>query len=180
MYGLPYSSHTSHHPSQTPCLPWILCHSKTDARFMQDGRKAVWSIPYIFVAFFPSLKQTFIAYSSSKVSSRPDCIFEIHQLWQSGFSTVYSNGCCSCWFEPEIINIGQSSHKMYSNNILNFQESTTILNTCIKMSENLLKAPRTYIQTYIHSHLLPCLVCDGLVPKGFNFFFIALSLLLST
>ena len=23
MYWLPYSSHTSHHPSQTPCLPWI-------------------------------------------------------------------------------------------------------------------------------------------------------------
>ena len=23
MYWFPYSSHTSHHPSQTPCLPWI-------------------------------------------------------------------------------------------------------------------------------------------------------------
>ena len=47
---------------------------------MQDGRKAVWSIPYVSVAsFFPSLKQNFIAYRSSKVSSRPDCIFEIHQ-----------------------------------------------------------------------------------------------------
>ena len=45
---------------------------------MQDGRKAVWSIPYISVAFFPSLKQKFIAYRSSKASSRPDCIFEIH------------------------------------------------------------------------------------------------------
>ena len=47
---------------------------------MQDGRKAVGSIPYVSVAFFPSLKQNFIAYRSSKVSSRPDCIFEIHQL----------------------------------------------------------------------------------------------------
>ena len=82
---------------------------------MQEGRKAVWSIPYLSVAFFPSLKQNFIAYRSSKVYSRPDCIFEIHQLWQSGFSRVYSNCCCSCWFEPEIIKIGQSSHKMYSN-----------------------------------------------------------------
>ncbi len=36
--------------------------------------------------------------------------------------------CCSCSFEPEVIKIGQSSHKMYSNNIVNFQESTTILN----------------------------------------------------
>ena len=81
-----------------------------------------------FYGIFPSLKQNFIAYRSSKVSSRPDCIFEIHQLWQSGFSRVYSNCCCSCSFEPEIIKIGQSSHKIYSNNIVNFQESTTILN----------------------------------------------------
>ena len=74
---------------------------------MQDGWKAVWSIPYVFVAsFFPILKQNFIAYRSSKVFWRPDCIFEIHQLWQSGFSRVYSNCCCSCLFEPEIINIG--------------------------------------------------------------------------
>ena len=73
---------------------------------MQGGREAVWSIPYISVAFFPSLKQSFIAYRSSKVSSRPDCIFEIHQLWQSGFSRVYSNSYCSCSFESEIIKIG--------------------------------------------------------------------------
>ena len=110
---------------------------------MQDGRKAVWSIPYVSVAFFPSLKQNFIAYRSSKVSSRPDCIFEIHQLWQSGFSRVFSNSYCSCSFEAEIIKIGQSSHKMYSNNIVNFQESTTILNGSTKKSENLLNAPRT-------------------------------------
>ena len=63
---------------------------------MQDGRKAVRSIPYDSVALFPSLKQNFIAYRFSKVSLRPDCIFEIHQLWQSGFSRVYSNSCCSC------------------------------------------------------------------------------------
>ena len=119
----------------------LLCHSKTDARFMHDCRKAVWSIPYVSVAFFPSLKRNFIAYRSSKVSSRPDCIFEIHQLWQSGFSMVYSNCCCSCSFEPEILKIGQSSYKMYSNNIVNFQESTIILYSCTKKSGNLLKAP---------------------------------------
>ena len=34
---------------------------------MQDGRKAVWSIPYVSEAsFFPSLKQNFIAYRSLK------------------------------------------------------------------------------------------------------------------
>ena len=99
---------------------------------MQDGRKAVWSIPYVSVAFLPSLKHYFIAYRSSKVSSRPDCIFEIHQLLQSGFSRVYSNSCCSCSFEPEILKNCQSSHTMYSNKILNFQESKTILNACTK------------------------------------------------
>ena len=110
----------------------LLCHSKTDARFLRDAPKAVWSIPYVSVAFFPSLKQNFIAYRSSKVSSYPDCIFEIHQLWQSGFSRVYSNCCRSRSFELEIIKIGQSSHKMYSNNIRNFQQFTTILNTPMK------------------------------------------------
>ena len=34
---------------------------------------------------------------------------------------------------------------MYNNNIVNFQESTTILNACIKKSGNLLKAPRTFV-----------------------------------
>ena len=101
--------------SLTDSLPSLnlLCHSKTDARFVQDGWKAVWSIPYVSVAFFPSLKQNVIAYRSS---SRPECIFEIHQPWQSGFSRVYSNLYCSCSFEPEIIKIGQSSHKIYNNN----------------------------------------------------------------
>ena len=109
---------------------------------MQDGRKAVWSIPYVSVAFFPSLKQNLIAYRSSKVSSRPDCIFEIHQLWQPGFSRAYSNCGYSSSFEPEIIKLVQSSHKMYSNNMLNFQESTTVLNACIQKSGDILNAPR--------------------------------------
>ena len=73
---------------------------------MQDAPKAVWSFPYVSVAFFPSLKQNFIAYISSKLSTRPDCIFEIHQLWQSGCSRVYSNCWSSSSFEPEIIKIG--------------------------------------------------------------------------
>ena len=117
--------------SVTDSLPFLnlLCHTKTDAQFMQDGRKADWSIPYVYVAFFLSLKQNFIAYLSSKVS---DCIFEVHQQWQSGFSWVYSNCCCSCSFEPEITKIGHSSHKMYIDNILNFQESTANLDACTK------------------------------------------------
>ena len=151
--------------SLTDTLPSLnlLCYLKTDARFMQDGRKSVWSIPYFCVAFFPSLKQNFIAYHFSKVSSCPDCI-EIHQLRQSGFSRVYSNCCCSCSFEPEIIKIGQSSHKMYSNNILNFQESTTILNACTKKSGNLLNAPHMYKEDLALNNL-QWLICHKTQPN---------------
>ena len=96
-----------------------------------------------FCGIFPSLKHNFIAYRSSKVS---DCIFEIHQLWQSGFSRVYSNCCCSCSFEAEIIKLGQSSHKMYSNNILNFRVFTRILNAHTKKVWKLI----VYIYIVIH------------------------------
>ena len=126
-------------PHRLPAFLNLLRHSKTDARFMHDAPKAVWSIPYVSVAFFPSLRLNFLAYHSSKVSSRPDCIFEIHQLWQSDFSRVYSNCCCSCSFQLEIIKIGQSSNKMYSNKKLNFQESTTILNACTKIAWKLIE-----------------------------------------
>ena len=125
---------------------------------MQDGPKAVWSIPYVSLAFFPSLKQNFIAYRSSKVSSRPDCIFEIYQLWQSDFSRVYSNCCRSCSFGPEIIKIDQSPHKMYSNNILNFQESTTILNARTKKGWKLIVCT-SYIYIYIYICVCVC-VCE--------------------
>ena len=40
---------------------------------------------------------------------------------------------------------------MYSNNILNFQESTTILNASAKMSGKVLNAPHIYIYIYIYS-----------------------------
>ena len=106
-------------PHRLPAFLESLMPSKNWCSIHVICSKAVWSILYVSVAFFPSLKLNFIAYRSSKVSSRPDCIFEIHQLWQSDFSKVYSNFCCSCSFEPEIIKIGESSHKIYSNNILN-------------------------------------------------------------
>ena len=119
---------------------------------MQYAPKAVFSIPYVSVAFFASLKQNSIAYSSSKVYSCPDCIFEINQLRQSGFSRVYYNSYCSCSFELEIIKIGQSSHRKNSNNILNCQESTTNLNTCTK------KGMETYCIHHVYIYICVC-VC---------------------
>ena len=96
-------------------------------------------IPYRLPAFLESLMQlknwcsihARWSKSSLKHSIR-FCGIEIHQLWQSGFTMVYSNCCCRCSFTAEIIKIGQSSRKMYSNNILNFQGSMTILNVSTK------------------------------------------------
>ena len=129
--------HTSHPPSQTPCLPWI---SYAPQKLMLDSCKMSQKQSETFDRFL-------YAYRSSTVSSLPDCIFEIHQLWQSVSSRVYSNCCCSCSFEPEIIQIGQSSYKIYSNNIVNFQESTTILNASRKKVWKFLNAPRMNTQT---------------------------------
>ena len=98
---------------------------------MQDAQKAVWSIPCVSVAFFSyGILLHILLLKCPHV--------------QIPFSRVYSNCCFSCSFESEIIKIDQSYDKMYSNNILNFTESTTILNTCTKKSGNLLKEPRIF------------------------------------
>ena len=70
---------------------------------------------------------------------------------------MYSSCCCSCSYEAKIIKIGQSSHKMYSNNTLNFQESMTILNTCTKKSGNLLNDPYTLFN--------PICISEAMLPK---------------
>ena len=51
-------------PLTSPIIPHrlsaflnILCHSKTDTQFIQDAPKAVCSIPYVSVTFFPSLNR---------------------------------------------------------------------------------------------------------------------------
>ena len=127
--------------SLMPLKNWCTIH----ARWSKSSLKH-----YIrFCDIFPSLKQNFIAYRSSKVS---DCIFEIHQQWQSGFSRLYSNSYCSCSFEPEIIKIGLSSHKMYSNSILYFEESTIIVNASTKKVWKLIEGT-TFTHTHTHTHI---------------------------
>ena len=131
--------------SLMPLKNWCLIHAR--------GSKSSLKYSIHFWGIFPCLKHNSIAYRSSKVSSRQDCLFEIHQLWQSGFSRVYSNCCCCCSFKPEIIKIGQASHKMYSNNMLNFQESMTILNCCTKKIWKLIEST-----TYTLYFQLPCVM----------------------
>ena len=90
--------------SLMPLKSWCSIHARWSKSSLKHSIR--------FCGIFSKFKTEFIAYHSSKVSSRTDCIFEIHQLWQSGFSRVYSNCCCSCSFEAEILKIGQSSHKI--------------------------------------------------------------------
>ena len=74
--------------SLLPLKNWCAIHARCSKSSLKHSIR--------FCGIFPSLKQNSIAYRSYKVSSRPDCIFEIHQLWQSGFCRVYSNCCSSC------------------------------------------------------------------------------------
>ena len=108
--------------SLMPLKNWCSIHARWSKSNLKHSIRFCGSIFFKFktefycISFFKSL----------------DFIFEIHQLWQSGFCRVYSNCCCRCSFESEIIKIGRSSHMMNDNNIVNFQESMTILNACTK------------------------------------------------
>ena len=129
--------------SLMPLKNWCSIHARWSKSSLKHSIR--------FCGIFLSFKQKFM-YCSSKVS---DCIFEIRWLWQSGFSQVYSNCCCSCSFKAEIIKIDQSFQNMYSHNILNFQESTSIVSAHTKNSGNLSYAPRTwciilYVSTQTH------------------------------
>ena len=72
------------------------------------------------MAFFPVLNQNFIAYRSSKLPSRPDCILKLTSCDSQALV-----GCIPIPAEAVHLN-------MYSNNIVNFQESSTISNAYTK------------------------------------------------
>ena len=122
--------------SLMPLKNWCSIHPRRSKSSLKHSKR--------FCGIFPGLKQNCIAYHSYKMSSRPDWIFEIHQLWQLGFSRVYSNFYCNCLFKPDVIKIGPLSHKLYNNIILNFQEFATILNGHTKKIWNLIEST-TYI-----------------------------------
>ena len=65
---------------------------------------------------------------------------------------MYSNSCCSCSFKPEIKKLGQSSHKLYSNKILNFQESMTILDVHRKKVWELIVCT-SYVYWYVYIYV---------------------------
>ncbi len=61
---------------------------------------------------------------------------------------------------------------MYNNKIVNFQESTTILNTCTKKSGNLLNLPRIFYETEILLNAYKTIFQEFLIP--FIYLFIVL------
>ena len=146
-----------------PLKNWCTIHARCSKSSLKHS--------ICFCGIFSSLKQNFIAYRSSKVS---DYISENHQLWQSGFSRVYSNCCCSCLFEAEIIKICQSAYKMYSNNILIFQGSTTILNAWTKKVWKLIIC--TSYQVCIDNRT-PNEIKTPFIAYFFFFFFVIISIL---
>ena len=83
---------------------------------------------------------------------------------------MYSNCCSSYSYEPEIIKIGQSSHEMYSNNILNFLDNDRgcRYETIEEMKEAVTKVIDTLAQDEFHGafqKLLErynkCIAADG-------------------
>ena len=82
-------------PNRLPALVEFLMPLKNWCSIHARWSKSSLKHSIRFCGIFSCLKQNFIAYRSSKVSLRPDCIFEIHLLWKSGFSRVYSNCFCS-------------------------------------------------------------------------------------
>ena len=72
----------SQHASTGNYVSWSLGHSSRSS--------------FHRMAFFPSLKQNFIAYPSSKVKI---AFSKFTSCDTSGFSRVYSNCCCSCSFK---------------------------------------------------------------------------------
>ena len=104
--------------SLMPLKNWCSIHARCSKSSLKHSIR--------FCGIFPKFKTEFYCISFFLTS-------RLH-FWNSPAVTirVYSNCFCSCSFKPEIMKIGQSSHKMYSNNILHFQVSTTIVNAHTK------------------------------------------------
>ena len=140
MYWLPYSSHTSHNLSHTSLN--LLCHSKTHARFMQDASKALWSIPYVSVAFFFQVQNIILLHIVLlKCRHVPIGFLKFTSCDNQTLAGCFPISAVAVNLIL-IIKIGQSSHKMYSNNILNFGVTKTILNAGTKNVWNKFNAPR--------------------------------------
>ena len=100
-----------------------------------------------FCGIFSKFK-TILLHIVLLVSSRPDCIFAIHQLWQSGFRRVCSNYCCSCSFELEIIKLVSLFIRCIA------MTYWILLNTRMKKCWELI----VYIYKYIYMYMCVC-VC---------------------
>ena len=153
MYWLPYSSHTSHHPSQTPCLS---CISYATQKLMLDSCKMVEKQSEVFHMFlwhFFQVQNTILLHIVLLKCPH----VQIALLKFTSCDTQTLVGCIP--IATVAVHLKQSSYKIYCNNIVNFQESTTILNACAQKCGSLLKAPRiNKLLTHLHFCWCPCSV----------------------
>ena len=67
VYWLPYSSHTTHHPSQTPCLPWISYHIYQPLRSGRIWHKVVLPCPFPMAINITPRAPPWISYATQKL-----------------------------------------------------------------------------------------------------------------
>ena len=122
------------------------CHSKNwcsiHARWSKSSPEAFHTLLW---HFFPCFKNTILLHI---VLLKWSWTSRLH-FWNSPAMTIRPLVGCSCFiWSWKSSNLVSPSHKMYSNNILNFQESMTILNACIKCLETYWRAPRKKLAIY--------------------------------
>ena len=114
----------------TPCLPWI---SYATQKLILDSCKMLEKQSeafHMFLWHFFQVQNRILLHIILLKCPHIQIAFLKFTSCDNQVLVGCSNCCCS--FKPEIIKSGQSSHKMYSNNIENFQESTSILNAHTK------------------------------------------------
>ena len=110
--------------SLMPLKNWCSIHARWSKSSLKHSIR--------FWRIFPRLKQNFIAYRSSKVSSRPDCIFEIDQLWQSVMWQLEGIAClCGeiVFLSHNAFNLNKVSCNLNSETSSNHDSTSTRLNS---------------------------------------------------
>ena len=107
MYWLPYTSHASHHPSQTPCLPWI---SYATQKLMLDSCKMVEKQSEAF-HIFPYMWQRSscgLVYCPGGNATDP--------IWR----VLASSDRISCWtpLKPQHSNLNPLANQLWCTDIL--------------------------------------------------------------
>ena len=148
MYWLPYSSHTSHHPSQTPCLPWISYATK---KLMLDSCKMLEKLSEAFHTFLWHFSQVQNRILLHIILLKCQIAF----LKFTSCDNQFLVGCIP--IAVVAVHLNLKSYNLVSLlirciAITYFQESTTMLNTSKKKVWKLIVC-----SSRIHMHAYVCI-----------------------